>query len=476
MRRTTSIAAHRAANGARFSGTAALAGSSHRLAGRSYDVRPSTTLLELGILSFTALAIIATLTISSAMLTHWKIQYVTAGGSFYEKLHPATYFTVLALGLILFRTGNPVRELVRIVIGSPTTLFYLICWLMLLAQVILLKRPFTAVVDTFLLPLLLAIVIWETSTSSRRLLAWLLHALILLNVMIGYYEFLAGHRIIPLTLGNILVVGEWRSAALLGHPLTASGLIAGYVLALLLKPSLCPQPIVRVPLIAFCLGSLMAFGGRTALVTTLLIFALSASLMVLRMLRGERFPLIGLVVAIAVIFLGIATVFAMLNLGLFDKMLLRFSSDKGSALARVATINLLSHFDWNEIIFGPSVARANALQSQLGLDYGIENFWVSCIVQFGLIHTALITTALVVLFARIYATSNRAVIAQMVLITVIAASSVSFSSKNIQLAQFVVLIALLLPIERARIARTTPMNSPYGSRLHARPMFTGSTR
>ncbi|WP_204351720.1 hypothetical protein, partial [Klebsiella variicola] len=81
----------------------------------------------------------------------------------------------------------------------------------------------------------------------------------------------------------------------------------------------------------------------------------------------------------------------MLNLGLFDKMLLRFSSDKGSALARVATINLLSHFDWNEIIFGPSISRANALQNMLGLDYGIENFWVSSIVQFGLIHTALMT-------------------------------------------------------------------------------------
>ncbi|WP_289016381.1 NADH dehydrogenase ubiquinone Fe-S protein 4, partial [uncultured Methylobacterium sp.] len=88
-------------------------------------------------------------------------------------------------------------------------------------------------------------------------------------------------------------------------------------------------------------------------------------------------------------------------------------------------------------------AEAIAYAERQGLDYGIENFWVSCIVQFGLIHTALMTTALVVFFAKMYATSDRAVIAQFVLITVIAASSVSFSSKNIQLAQFVVLIALL---------------------------------
>lgn len=471
MRRTAPAATMRLAGTPRSAGTppAGLRRRSYRAA------RPGVGLLELGILSFTALAVITTLTISSSMLTHWKIQYVTAGGNFYEKLHPATYFTAAALGLILLRTGNPMHEIVRIAGRSPTILFYLICWVMLLAQTMFLHRPFTAVVDTFLLPLLLAIVIWETPGSGRRLLVWLLHGLILLNVAIGYYEFLSGHRIIPLTLGNILVVGEWRSAALLGHPLTASGLIAGYVLALLLKPSLCPQPMLRLPLIALCLGSLMAFGGRTALVTTLAVFALSAGFTMLRAIRGERFPLAGLVVAIIVVFVGIATVFTMLNLGLFDKMLLRFSSDKGSALARVATINLLSHFDWNEIIFGPSISRANALQNMLGLDYGIENFWVSSIVQFGLIHTALMTAALVAFFARIYASSDRAVIAQMVLISVIAASSVSFSSKNIQLAQFVLLITLLLPFERPA-ARTAPSRSPYDPRLPARPMLYGSAR
>lgn len=473
MRRTAPAATVRLTGGGqRFVGGQPPAGLRRR---RYRAAQPGAGLLELGILSFTALAVITTLTISSAMLTHWKIQYVTAGGNFYEKLHPATYLTVAALGLILLRTGNPVHEIVRIVGRSPTILFYLICWVMLLAQTMFLQRPFTAVVDTFLLPLLLAIVIWETPGSGRRLLVWLLHGLILLNVAIGYYEFLSGHRIIPLTLGNILVVGEWRSAALLGHPLTASGLIAGYILALLLKPSLCPQPMLRLPLIALCLGSLMAFGGRTALVTTLAIFALSAGFTMFRAMRGQRFPLAGLVVAIIVVFVGIATVFAMLNLGLFDKMLLRFSSDKGSALARVATINLLSHFDWNEIVFGPSVGRANALQNMLGLDYGIENFWVSSIVQFGLIHTVLMSAALVVFFARIYAGSDRAVIAQMALITVIAASSVSFSSKNIQLAQFVLLITLLLPFERA-VARTAPNPSPYDPRLPARPMLYGSAR
>src|SRR3954471_7415785 len=47
------------------------------------------------------LATIAVLTLSSAMLTNWHIHYVTTGGNFYEKLHPATYFAVIALCLLL---------------------------------------------------------------------------------------------------------------------------------------------------------------------------------------------------------------------------------------------------------------------------------------------------------------------------------------------------------------------------------------
>jgi hypothetical protein len=153
----------------------------------------------------------------------------------------------------------------------------------------------------------------------------------------------------------------------------------------------------------------------------------------------------------------------MLNLGTFDKMLLRFSSDKGSALARYATFDLLSRFDWRELLLGPNPARASALQNQLGLKYGIENFWIASIVQFGLIHTILLTVGLVGLLAEMLRRASGAAWAIVLLIFVVAASSVSFSSKNIQLAQFILLITLLLPRDR-RIA--APMNSSSGAASH----------
>jgi len=422
-------------------------------------------LIDRMIVGLVLLATITTFTISAAMLTDWKIHYVTTGGNFYEKFHPATFFTFLAFFLLLVRNGDPIGEINRMFSEAKLLLVYLVSWLALLAQMLVLERPFTVIIDTFLLPVVLCLVIWRLSPSQRKPLVWGLHFTILLNVILGYYEYFSGHRLIPLTLGDVTVMGEWRSSALLGHPLTASGLIGAYILALILRPALCPPIIVRLPLIVFCLGSLMAFGGRTALVTVLTMIAGFAAVELFRLLRGGRTSLPVAIGAICLLFVAAAGIFVALDLGIFDKMLLRFSSDKGSTLARYATFNLLSHFDWTELVLGPNPIRANALQTQWGLNYGIEDFWISCIVQFGIIHTVLLTIGLVGLFTEIMQRASGAAWAILVLIFIVAASSVSFSSKNIQLAQFIFLITLLLPRER-RLA----VPAGLGSQARRRPI------
>ena len=46
---------------------------------------------------------------------------------------------------------------------SKLLLAYLLCWLFLLIQVFVLERPFTVIIDTFLLPILIAMVMWQLS-------------------------------------------------------------------------------------------------------------------------------------------------------------------------------------------------------------------------------------------------------------------------------------------------------------------------
>lgn len=423
-------------------------------------------LIDAAITGLVLLAVVSIFTVSTAMLTHWGIHYLTAGGNFYEKLHPATYFTVLAFFLLLIRNADPVGDILRMFSGAKLLLLYLLCWFCLLGQMLVTGRPFTVIIDTFLLPLLLSLLIWRLSPAQRRPLVWALHLAILVNIVIGYYEYFTGHRLIPLTLGDVVIVGEWRASALLGHPLTASGVVAGYVLALIFRPALCPALLLRLPLIVFSLGSLMAFGGRTSLITTLFLIGCAGAFQVLRILRGRRVHPLVVIAAICLLFIGAAGIFAAFDLGLFDKMLLRFSSDKGSTSARFATFDLLSRFDWHELVLGPDPVRANALQNSSGLKFGIEDFWISCIVQFGIVSTILLTVGLAGLLAELLKRASGAAWMILLLMLVIAVSSVSFSSKNIQLAQFVTLIALLLPRERL----TRPIRRPQ-SRTRPTPVY-----
>ncbi len=421
---------------------------------------PLTRLVDAAVFVLMLLAVVSIFTVSSAMLTNWHIHYLANGGGFYEKLHPATYCVVLASLLLTVRGGDPFGELNRTMSQSPLLLVYLFCWLCLLVQMFVLGRPFTIIIDTFLLPVLLALMVWRLSEAQKRWLVWAVHIAILLNIMLGYYEYFSGHRLIPLTVGSVAVLSEWRASALLGHPLTASGVVAAYVLALVLRPALCPPLAIRLPLITLSLGSLMAFGGRTALMGVLAILSCLALFETFKLLRGKRTSLPVAIMALCLLFVLAAGIFAALDLGIFDKMLLRFSSDKGSTLARYATFNLMSHLDWQELLLGPNPVRVNALQSQLGLNYGIENFWISCIAQFGIVHTALLTIGLVCFFIEILKRSSIAAWAITLLILLIAASAVSFSSKNIQFAQLIVIITLLCPAE--------PRRGTGGDVVHAR--------
>src|SRR5262249_10339013 len=130
------------------------------------------------------------------------------------------------------------------------------------------------------------------------------------------------------------------------------------------------------------------------------------------------------------------------------KMLLRFSSDNGSAVARLTSLQLLGSLSGSEILLGAEPARIESLQLLLGIRVGIEDFWIACIAQYGLIATVLLTVGLGGFLAAVLRRCPPAARAHVLFLVAIAAASVSFSAKNVTLPQHVCMMLLLLASDR----------------------------
>jgi hypothetical protein len=433
---------------------------------------PSGVPIDWIVVSLACLALVLLGTMPSTLLTRLKIHYVSSGGAFYEKFHPSTYVFILAFCLTLLRDGKPVRELDRMVARAPLLLPFAFSIALVAVQSIVLGRPVTSAVDTFLVPLLAFNVLRSLTPAQRTPLVWTLHLLMIVNVLIGYFEYLSGHRLIPLPIApagaeNPALLAEWRSTALLGHPLSASALVGAYALALVFRPVLVPSAVLRIPLILLCVGSLFCFGGRTALVMVMLGLGMLAALNGLRVMRGMRVPLALVIVGTCGAFLLAAGVFTLFEVGFLDKMLLRFSSDNGSAAARLTSLQLLASLDWHEILLGAQPARVDSLQLLLGIRVGIEDFWIACIAQYGLIHTVLLTVGLGCFLTEVLRRCHPAARMHVLFLIVIAAASVSFSVKNVTLTQHVCMMLLLLPRDFASTARMARQDLARPARLVA---------
>jgi len=405
--------------------------------------------------------------VSAPLLTEYKIHYVSTGGRFFEKLHPATYAVFLALGVLLLRNGNPMGEIDRIVTSAKSLLVFLFCWSLLFVECLVMHRPFTGIIDTFLLPVIFSVVVWNLTPADKRPLVWVVHCLIWFNIAIGYYEHFSAHRLVVLTVGGVPVNGEWRSTAFLASPLAASSIVGLYVLALVLRPELCRPLWLRIPAILLSLGSVaIAFGGRTALMSVLVIIACIVVLRAFRVAFGQRVALPAVMLTICGLFLVSVVILALYEYGAFDKMLMRFSSDNGSAHARLQSLRLLALLDWKEFILGTDAIRSSALQSMTGLQYGIEDFWIACIVQYGIVSTALITIGMGCFFVELLRRSESVAGIAVLFITIDAASSVSFSSKNTTLTLLVALIVTLFP--RRVMRRAVPAGRMQGKPAHLR--------
>lgn len=402
-------------------------------------------------------AILLFFAVSPQVLFVLGLNYEAPGGSALHKVHPGTFVLMAAVLAIALARGNPIGFGAAFLARTPETMPYLFgCGLLLWHIVGVQKVPFTPVIDTFLMPVLLLAAVRSCDATTRSRLGRLLHLLMGLNALVALAEFLTGWRLTPYYAGTVLITDDWRSTALLGHPLGNAAVTGVYVL-LLVAGGGGLTPARRSAMLALQMAAVVSFGGRAALVVLLAVLALLAVAGLVRVLRGGRIDLRQAAAAAAILPLLAVLGGALFEAGFFDRLLTRFVSDGGSAGTRLAMFRLFEVVPLKDLLIGPDPAVIETYKIVEGLEFGIESFWVGFVLNYGLIVSLIFFAGLGAFCAALVRIAGPGAVLPLLFFFVVASTSVSISAKSVVLGQITALVLILLsrePAQRMRQAAT----------------------
>jgi hypothetical protein len=290
----------------------------------------------------------------------------------------------------------------------------------------------------------------ELDAPSKALLRRLLHIVLLANACLGIFEFITHTRLTPFVAGGRLITEDYRSTALLGHPLLNAGTTSVYALMLFFGADSSLAPLLRFSLIIVQAVALVPFGGRTAIVVTFATMALGSLRAVADILLGRRFDMrVGMALAIGLPAAALALA-ALVYAGYLDQLIERFTDDKGSAQARLVALQLFDAFSLEDLLLGPDPQRLASLQSTLGIEYGIENGWLGLLFEYGALMSG---TFIIGMFALLWEAWRRAgpyawIVVLGFLIELSAAASISV--KSFVFNQFAILLLVVFDRRAAK--------------------------
>lgn len=391
-----------------------------------------------------ALIVVLLMTISGLALTELGWNYGEAGGSALEKMHPATLVALAVLIMSAAMRGNPLSAFVRSLEAHPGIIVYVAGILVLMAHAAFVAGlPFTVFIDTFVLPAIMFLLLQDIPEERRRKLAWLVHALFAINAILGLAEFLLGFRLTPLYVEGEVLEAEWRSSALLGHPL-ANAILTGCYMILLVKGGARDLPRMLRP-VSFVLATIgmVVFGGRAATAFMLLVLLGLVLKRSVEILRGSEFDTRSLLTGLLMVPVISIAVIVLQQSGFFDQFLNRIVDDEGSASTRVEMFELFKYLNWYDFLLGPDPRQIATLMAQYGLLYGIESFWIAMMLLHGVVVAFIFFAALFFFCREVVMAAGSGAFVVFLYFFAVASTSVSLSAKSPVFAIMVMLTFLL---------------------------------
>jgi hypothetical protein len=411
---------------------------------------------------------VLTVAVSPFALNAIGWNYDGVGGSPATRFHPASYVAVILFLLVLMRSGNPLSGFIAALRHDPFLACYLAGWLILLYHAVQIQKlPAAALVDTFLLPALLLMIVRALAGDTRRRVALVIHALFFLNAIIGIGEFATGLRLTPYVAAGMLITDDWRSTALLGHPLGNALMTGCYTALLILGTGRELQGPARLMMILLQFMAMVAFGGRASLVLLVLFGAYGIGRAVLFFLAGARLKLAHLTLIMLCMPIGLGAIGALTELGYFDKFIYRFIEDKGSANARIVMFELFKDFTWLEFLFGPPQDQLEYLVKQNSLEFGIESLWVAFALYYGLLPSLMFFTGLAMFIASVTSACRTRVVWVLGYFFLVNTTFLGLGGKTVTFANLTLMLLMLAP----RLPHGTHVSSmpgAYESRMQYR--------
>ncbi|GLQ78985.1 hypothetical protein GCM10007881_25020 [Mesorhizobium huakuii] len=381
--------------------------------------------------------------ISGGML--WLVGYNYDGltGNPATKIHTSTYLLVLVFAWRACTFGNPVGYMVAVADRRPASTLMAVISIVLLVVVVARQRPGMAgMIDTFVAPALLVMMLAEDDDRTFARMQTVVHGIMTVNALLALFEFATKTLIFPYRLDGEVFMSDLRSTALQGHPLSNATVTSIYVLALLSGSRSLSMPL-RLGLIGLQFAALVAFGGRSAMVLTIVLGGCYLLIQGLRGLRTGRVNLLGAALGLILAALVPVVIAVAAAYGFFDALLERFVSDSGSANARVEMFELFKHFELRDLIVGPDIDLIESLRRISGLEQGIENPIIRMVLYQGAFFTLLLFVGFALFMHEVARRCHAGIWLLMLGWLILLNTSESLASKTTLMTKFVV-IALVL--------------------------------
>ena len=389
------------------------------------------------------LAIASFYTVSGGML--WLVGYNYDGltGSPLTKIHPGTYLTLIVLCMAAVQEGNPVAFAAETARRQPASLFLLVAAVVVFITIVSRAGPGMAgTIDAFMLPPIVIMLYAKSGETTRRRIEIVIHVAMALNAGLALVEFATKQLYFPFRLDGADYVTDTRSSALQGHPLGNATITCVYILSLISGGGRMPV-LVRSGVVVLQLMAMVAFGGRSALVTTIILGGIQGCIALHRILRSGTVPLLGMAVAVLVATITPLVLLGLVAGGFFDAILVRFSNDGGSANARVEMFELVRRIPFRDLMVGPDTAYVESERRIFGLALGIENPIVRSVLYQGAIVTGLLMVALGFFFKELTRDARCSMAMPLLAFLIVINTFESISGKSVMLASTALMLIVL---------------------------------